>query len=296
MDRVHLLGLRTFHAIAAHGTLRAAAGILGVQASAVSQQLKQFEDHLGSALFVRNTRSVVLTDAGRKLLEQTRHTFSELDAALDAVRSEAGALSGSLRITLPFRAWETVITPTLADFHNQFPNIELDLAIDERLVDITQAGFHAGIRLGDYLEGDMIAKAVSPPMQGAYIASPAYLDQFGIPVIPLDLLNHRCIRHRQISAGHIAPWEFIRDGEKQTVAVTGPLILNDLRSVVDAALRGHGIAWTLKVGVENMLSQKKLLQVLAEYTPQRPRFFIYFPHQLRNLPRLRVFIDHFSMK
>ena len=294
MDRARLLGLRTFHAIAEHGTLRAAAGVLGVQASAVSQQLKQFEDQIGAALFVRNTRSVVLTDAGRKLFQQTRHVLSEVDAAIDAVTAETGAISGSLRITLPFRAWQLVIAPRLEGFQDRFPDIELDLAIDEDLVDVTTGGFHAGIRLGDYLEGDMIAKALSGPMQGAYVASPEYLEQFGSPKAPGDLLKHRCIRHRRISAGRIAPWEFTSRGELQTVAVSGPLIFNDLRSVVDAALRGFGIGWSLKSGVDQDLRQGRLVQVLSEFTPERPRFFVYFPRQLRKLPRLRAFIDHFA--
>lgn len=296
MDRARLLGLRTFHAIAEQGTLRAAAGVLGVQASAVSQQLKQFEDLLGTALFVRNTRSVVLTDAGCKLFRQTRQVLTEVDAALDAVRSEAAAVSGSLRITLPFRAWQAVIAPRLDGFQSRFPDIELDLAIEEDLVDITTAGFHAGIRLGDYLEGDMIAKALSGPLQGAYVAAPEYLEQFGSPDVPADLLKHRCIRHRRISARQVAPWEFMINGELQTVAVTGPLIFNDLRSVVDAALKGYGIGWSLKVGVDQDLSEGKLVQILAEFTPERPRFFIYFPRQLRDLPRLRAFIDYFSLR
>lgn len=293
MDRVRLLGLRTFHAIAEQGTLRAAAGVLGVQASAVSQQLKQFEDHLGTALFVRNTRSVVLTDAGRKLLAQTRHVLSEANAAIEAVRSEAGAVSGVLRITLPFRAWEAVVAPRLTDFQTLFPEIELDLSIDEGLVDITTKGFHAGIRLGDFLEDQMIAKALSKPMQGAYVASPAYLEQFGVPKLPIDLLEHKCIRHRRVNSGGITPWEFLVDREPQVIEGKGSIIFNDLRTVVDAARRDVGIGWSLRAGVEEDLRQGHLVQILTEFTPDRPRFFIYFARELRELPRLRVFINHF---
>lgn len=294
MDRVHLLGLRTFHAIAEQGTLRAAAGVLGVQASAVSQQLKQFEDHLGTALFVRSTRCVVLTDAGEKLRGQTRHILSEAEAAIEQVRSEAIAASGLLRITLPYRAWQIVIAPRLTEFQTRFPDIELDLAIDEDLINIAAAGFHAGIRLGDFLEDQMIAKAVSAPMPAAYVASPSYLERYGTPKVPEDLLRHICIRYRRISSGAIAPWEFRVGGELQTIEATGPLVFNDLRSVVDAARRGTGIGWSLKAGVEDALKSGELVQVLSTFTPDRPRFFVYFPRELRDLPRLRVFIDHFS--
>ncbi len=295
MDRLHLLGLRTFHAICAQGTLKAAADILGVQPSAVSQQLKQFEDHIGVALFVRNTRSIALTQAGRDLLERTRHILSEAGAAIEAVRAEAGATSGPLRITLPFRAWQSVIAPRFAEFQRRFPEIELDLSIEEELIDIAATGFHAGIRLGDHLQNHMIAKALSPPMPGAYVAAPGYVSRHGLPQIPSDLLAHHCIRHRMKSSGMIAPWEFEVNGELQSVAVSGPLIFNDLRSVVDAALNGFGIGWSLKVGVQDALKAGSLVQVLAAFTPERPRFFIYFPEQLRDLPRLRAFIEHFSI-
>ncbi|WP_282063895.1 LysR substrate-binding domain-containing protein [Roseobacter litoralis] len=294
MDRLTLLGLRTFHTIAEQGTLRAAAGILGVNASAVSQQLKAFEEHLGTSLFVRSTRSVVLTDAGRTLLERTRHLLNEADAALEAVRSEAKDLSGPLRITLPFRAWQLVIAPRLEQFHLAFPDITLDLAINEELTDIQKDGFHAGIRLGDYLSGDVIAKALSKPLQGAYVASPDYLSRYSMPQSPSDLLAHRCIRHRQLSSGQITPWEFVIDDHMHVVAASGSLIVSDLRSVVDAALRGLGVGWSLKAGVADHLRDGSLRQVLADVTPERPGFHVYFPRQLQTLPRLRAFIDHFS--
>lgn len=295
MHRTELVGLRTFHTIVEQGTLRAASEVLGVNASAVSQQLKAFEDKLGTAVFVRNTRSVVLTDAGQTLYERTRHLLSEADAAFEATRSAAGDVSGSLRITLPFRAWQLVIAPRFAAFREAFPDIELDLSIDEELADITTSGFHAGIRLGDYLAGDVIAIALTQTMQGAYVASQAYLERFGRPHHPSDLLGHDCIRHRQISSGQIAPWEFLENGETQTVAVTGSLVFNDLRSVVEAARHDLGIGWSLKAGIDKHLGDGTLSRVLADFTPVRPRFFLYFPRQLQRMPRLRAFIDYFSV-
>ena len=294
MDRIHLLGLRTFHAIVTEGTLRGAAIVLGVQASAVSQQLKQFETRLGAALFVRSTRSVVLTEAGQDLLERTRHLLSEADAAIEMVRSNAGATAGALRVTLPFRAWQVVVAPRLPAFHASHPEIELEFSVSEDLIDITRSGFHAGIRLGDHLENRMIAKAIGPPMPGAYVASPDYIEEHGMPEAPADLLRHQCIRHRRRTAGTIAPWEFVVGGERVTVEAKGRLILDDLRSVVDAALRGCGIGWTLEAGVREELVMGQLLRVLPGFTPERPRFYVYYPRHLRELARLRVFIDHLS--
>lgn len=295
MDRADLQGLRTFLAIARSGTLRSASDALGVNPSAVSQQLKTFEDSLGTALFVRNTRSVAFTDAGQALHDRTHRLFAEIDAALRAARSTASATSGQLRITLPYRAWQLAIAPRIDAFITAHPDIELDLAIDEELTDIVSGGFHAGIRLGDFLADEMIAVALTQPQTATYVASPNYLARCGIPKTPADLLQHDCIRYRQISARQIAPWRFIVDGAETHVGVTGTMVFNDLRSVVDAAERGLGIGWTLRAGVQAQIDTGELVEVLPDYTPDRPRFYLYYPRQLKSLKRLRAFIDHFAI-
>lgn len=294
MNRVDLHGLRTFLAIAYSGTLRSASNTLGVNPSAVSQQLKVFEDSLGTALFVRNTRSVALTDAGQILHDRTHSLFSEIDAALNATRRTASAASGQLRINLPYRAWQLAIAPRIAAFNEAYPDIELDFAVDEDLTDIIAGGFHAGIRLGDYLADEMIAVALTQPQQATYVATKGYLAERGIPQTPADLLHHDCIRYRQISAHQIAPWRFIVDGAETHVDVSGNLVFNDLRSVVDAAARGLGIGWSLRAGVEAQLTSGDLVEVLPDCTPDRPRFFLYYPRQLKSLNRLRAFIKHFA--
>lgn len=295
MNRADLHGLRTFLAIADIGTLRSAADALGVNPSAVSQQLKTFEDSLGTALFVRNTRSVALTDAGRALRDRTHNLFAEIDAALTATRSAAGTTSGQLRITLPYRAWQLIIAPRIAGFRDTYPEIELDLSVDEELTDIVAGGFHAGIRLGDYLADEMIAVALTAPQAATYVATKEYLARQGTPETPADLLHHDCIRYRQISTGQIAPWRFIVDGADTEVEVTGNLVFNDLRSVVDAASRGLGIGWSLRAGVAGQIESGELVEVLADHTPDRQRFYLYYPKQLKSLNRLRAFIDHFAI-
>lgn len=294
MDRVDLSALQTFVTIAEQGTLRAAARHLGVNPPAVSYQLKAFEDRLGTPLFLRSTRSITLTDAGRALLDNSRHLLTGLGEALDHTRDAAKARSGVLRVTLPWRAWQLIIAPRLAAFQTAFPDIELDLSIDEGLTDIIARGLHAGIRLGDFLQEDMIAVRLSAQEGAAYIASPDYLRRFGVPESPEDLLRHRCIRHRQISAGQMADWRFNGHDGEVTVAVKGDLILNDLRTVVDAARLGFGIGWTLRRSIEKDLERGTLVQVLAKITPPRPGFFLYFPRPLQRLCVLRCFIQHFN--
>ena len=295
MNRTDLGGLRTFLTIVECGTLRAAGGDLGVNPSAVSQQLKAFEAALGSALFVRSTRSVALTDTGQALYERTHHLMHEIDAALDAVRHMARSTSGRLRITLPYRAWQLALAPRVTAFQDRFPDIELDLSIDEELKDIVSNGFHAGIRLGDYLADEMIAVALTKPLDGAFVASKEYLQEKGLPREPADLLRHECIRYRQIRSGKVAPWLFDVDGVETRVDVSGRLIFSDLRSIADAAAQGLGIGWSLRDGVAAQIASGELIEVLRDYTPKRPRFYLYFPRQLKDMTSLRAFIDHFAI-
>ena len=293
MNRTDLSALQTFLAIAEQGSLRAAARVLGVNPPAVSHQLKAFEDRLGTALFLRSTRSVTLTDAGRALYEGSSHLLGAVEEAVDAARDAARVRSGRLRITLPYRAWQVIVAPRLGSFQVAYPGIELDLTIDEGLTDIVARGHHAGIRLGDYLQDNMIAVPLSRREEAAFVAAPDYLAAHGVPARPEDLLRHRCIRHRQVSSGRVSEWRFRGPDGEVAVAAQGALILNDLRTVVDAARRGLGIGWSLKRGVQEDLDRGTLIQILGEFTPPRPGFFLYFPKPLQRLGLLRAFIEHF---
>jgi DNA-binding transcriptional LysR family regulator len=295
MDRADFAALQTFLMIAERGSLRAAARALGVNPPAISSQLNAFEQRLGTPLFMRNTRSISLTDAGRALRESSRHLIDGLGDALEDARGACKAQSGCLRITLPFRAWQLVIAPRLAAFSTAYPGIVLDLDINEGLTDIADRGFHAGIRLGDHLQNDMIAVRLSLDEAGAYIASPGYLAQAGTPQSPDDLLTHACIRHRGVHSGQIADWQFVTPQGALTFAATGHLILNDLRAVVDAALQGFGIGWSLQRGVAAEIAAGQLVPVLTAFTPMRPGFFLYFPRHLQKIAMLRAFVDHFRL-
>ena len=174
MDWSDLSAFETFVAIAELGSLRAAARFLGVNPPAVSSQLKAFETRIGTTLFLRSTRSVTLTDAGRTLYDRSKHLLEGLGEALAQARDAGRVRSGLLRISLPFRAWQLVIAPRLEAFQTSSPNIVLDLEMEEGLTDIVARGFHVGIRLGDHLQDDMIAVRLSREEDAAYIASPAY--------------------------------------------------------------------------------------------------------------------------
>jgi len=296
MDRTDLAALQTFVTIAEQGSLRAAARVLGVNPPAVSHQLKSFETRLGTPLFLRTTRSLTLTDAGRALYEGSGQLLHAVEDTLDTVRDAAHARAGRLRITLPFRAWQLVVAPRIHAFQSAYPGIELDLTIDEELIDIITHGFHAGIRLGNHLQDNMIAVRLSPSEKGAYIAAPEYIQEHGWPAEPKDLLQHVCIRHRQDRSGRIAEWRFVGENGEVSLKPKGALIFNDLRTVVEAARQGLGIGWSLKRGVQKELDAGELVQVLEAFTPARPGFSLYFPKPVQALGLLRVFIEHFRLR
>lgn len=291
MRRLPTSGLEVFLAVARYGSLRAAAVALQVQPPAVSQHLKSFELEIGAALFGRTTRSVRLTDAGRTLLQRAEPAVAELRQALDAARGVGRARTGIIRLTLPYRAYQMIVAPHLVEFQKLHPEIVLELSFNEGLVDVVREGFHAGIRLGDRIDRDMIAVRLTPPLKGAYIAAPSYLARHGKPRHPRDLLQHTCIRYRNIASGAIADWQFAGPEGIYVVDVAGNLIFNDFRTVVAAALAGLGIGWSLRPGVAEELSAGRLVSLLDRHVVTRPGFYLYFPKANGRIEVLRLFIE-----
>lgn len=291
MRRPPLHGLEVFLAIARHGSLRAAAASLGIGAPAVSHQLKMLERELGVPLFARTTRSVELTDAGRALLAGAGPALEQLAAALETTRGIGGSVCGTLRLSLPWSAYRIAVAPVVGAFQEAHPDVRLELSFDEALVDIVQAGFHAGIRLGDRLAPGMVALRLTGPLASAYFAAPGYLDRHGRPSHPRDLLSHQCIRYRYSSSGRLAEWQF-RDGAG-TIAVDPPgkLTFNTFQSVIEAACDGHGIGWALREVVAEEIAAGRLECVLERYVVEHPPFFLYYPEQNRSLVLLRAFAD-----
>lgn len=291
MARTSLGGLDVFLAVAERGSLRAAAAALGVQPPAVSQRLKALEQELGVRLFVRSTRAVRLTDAGRGLLQRARPAMTELHEALDAARGAAGSTRGALRLTLPWIAWRLVMAEALPRFRERHPGIELELALDEALVDVVAGGFHAGIRMGDRVQGDMIAMRLTPPLEEICFAAPAYLERRGRPRSLDDLLGHDCIRFRFQGSGRLQEWRFDgREGPVE-VAVRGGLIVNSFTAVVQAARDGMGVGKFFRDDVADDLATGTLEPVLRRRRYTYPGFFLYFPRDNARLAVLRALVD-----
>lgn len=294
MDRSAYHGLSVFLAVAKAGSLRAAARDLNVRPPAVSQQLKAFEEWMGTPLFVRSTRSIALTDAGKELLKGSQHLVQTLDETMQATRKLGNTTGGTLRINLPYRAWQLAIAPKLAAFQARFPEVQLEFSIDEMLTDIVDGGFHAGVRLGDHLQDGMLRRKLTEAMRVAIVGAPQYLENRGIPQTIEDLSTHDCIGYRGGASGQVQPWHFLQDGEEVSMIPTGRLVFNDMRTAIDAAEQGLGLAWSLAKGVESKIRSGALQEVLAPTGMRRPGFYIYYPRQIKALPILTAFLDHFS--
>lgn len=291
MTRLPISGVEVFLAIVREGSLRAAARSLGVGAPAVSHQLKALERRIGVNLLVRTTRSLELTDAGRTLLAGAAPAFEEIIDAIEGSRRIGGSNSGTLRLTLARSAYKMIIAPLLAEFQARYPEVCLELSINEGLVDIVKDGFHAGFRLGDRLTTDMVAVRLTGPLTPCYSAAPSYLAAYGRPQHPRDLLAHKCVRYKFVTAKRIWDWQFVEDGQVKTVDPPTRLVFDSMQSVMLAVRDGHGIGWSLRAVIEDDLQSGALETVLDSYVTTLPPFYLYYPEQNRRLELLRLFID-----
>ncbi|MEM7394890.1 MAG: LysR substrate-binding domain-containing protein, partial [Verrucomicrobiota bacterium] len=275
--------------------LRGAAARLGVQPSTVSHQLKSLEAHLGISLFSRTTRSVALTEAGQALFRGANPAFDQLQAALQAARDAGRSQRGSLRITMPGFAYDMVVADKLPDFRDAYPDIELEISVDETFVDLFEGQFHAGIRLGDRVDPQMIAIRVSPPLPLAVLGSEDYLSRRGEPATPQDLPHHDCIRYRFGQSGQIAPWDFVGPAGTYSVAVKGPLILNTLPAMYSAVSSGLGLGYSF-ADYRPAGTESGVRSLLRKFTESISGAFLYFPREYRSVELLRLFVDHIRLR
>lgn len=292
MSRNHLSQLAVLAEVVAQGSFRKAAKTLGIAPSAVSHAVAALEQNLGIGLLARTTRSVAPTEAGKRLLERLSPALAEIDLALEAAVDMRDTPSGMLRLSVPRTAAHLLLAPRLGEFCATYPDIELDIAADDRFVDIVAGGFDAGIRLNESLERDMIAVRVSPPLRGAVVASPNYFARHGKPLHPLDLMAHRCIRQR-FSSGLVYRWEFEKNGQEMQLSVEGPLILDEDRMVVQAARQGAGVAFVFEAHAVDALADGSLERVLEDWCQPFPGMYLYYPSRRQMRPALRAFIDFY---
>ncbi|MGY2257723.1 LysR substrate-binding domain-containing protein [Pseudomonas sp. SDO55104_S430] len=291
MRQDHLDGLVTFMTVAEEKGFSNAAIKLGISPSAVSQSIRGLEQRLGLVLFNRTTRSVCLTEIGERYLERVQPALEQLSSASQELGREASLPAGLLRINVPRAAYLILLQPILQRFMTTYPEINLEIRVENQLVDIVSQGFDAGIRFGSAVEKDMVALPIGPALKAQIIAAPEYVARFGQPEHPRDLLMHNCIGFRQSSTGQIERWEFDNGEEKIDLQIKGRLILNDSEILVRSAMDGLGIAYMINGYIEPFLRQGRLVRVLEEWCPVIPSLHLYYPDRRRVPAKLRVLID-----
>ena len=284
-------GLEAFLSVAQHRSFRKAAAELGVTPSAISQTVRALEARVGAALFLRTTRSVGLTEAGERFLSRAKPAFEELVAASVVARDLGQRPSGLLRLTVPRAAVPILLEPLIASFTRAYPEVEVEIATSEKLVDLAAEGFDAGVRLGQFIAADMVAVRLTPPFPLVVVGSPDYLLRRRRPERIDDLRDHACLRMRR-SNGAIAPWSFVDGNTPVEAIVSGPLIANDLPTLLGAAIEGMGIAQVPGPIAAEPVAAGKLVRMLEPFAPTAPGVFLYYPSRHQMMPKLRAFIDH----
>src|SRR5262245_56043102 len=284
-------GVEAFLSVAQHRSFRRAAAELGVTPSAISQAVRALEARVGTALFIRTTRSVGLTEAGERFLLRAKPAFEELVAASEVARNLGQRPTGLLRLSVPRGFVPLILEPVIGSFCRAYPEIELEIAASDEMVDIAAGGFDAGIRLGQFIAPDMVAIRLSPPFKFVVVGSPNYLRGRMRLGFIADLREHACLRLRR-SNGAIAPWPFL-DGNKAVEAiVSGPLIAHDYSTLLGAAIQGLGLAQVPGPLARAAIADGRLRALLTPFAVTAPGVFLYHPGRRQVLPKLRAFIEH----
>jgi len=286
-----LNSLNAFIAVARRLSYASAAKDLGVSPSALSQSVRQLEERLDVTLLTRTSRSVALTDAGRRLLD---HAGPAIDQALDSLRTvtaKPGEVTGRVRLTVPSSAVALVLAHVIPPFVAEHPKVELDIRVDDRFVDAVAERFDGGIRLIEAIDRDMIHVRLTGPARIVVVGSPSYLKQRGLPQKPADLLHHDCIGMRWAVSGEPWAWELERGRKTYRVPVRGPVVTNDFALMRTLAVAGVGLHYALEPGVAGELASGKLRTVLEPYSPEVPGLFLYYPSRAQISPALRAFVE-----
>lgn len=283
--------LAAFAAVAEARSFARAAQRLEISRAALSHAIRSLEERLGARLLNRTTRSVALSEAGRSLLHQLAPALAEIAGAVDGLNAFRDRPAGTVRLNLPRLAAEIALVPDLQAFAAAFPEVRLDLTVDDGLTDIVAGGFDAGIRPGELVQRDMVAVRITPDLRNAIVGSPGYFASRPIPRSPRDLADHACINYRWAGSGALFRWPFAKDGESLHVAVDGPLAVNDSGLTVAAALAGAGLACTLEAHAAPFLASGRLVRVLEDWCASSPGFFLYYPSRRQMAPAFRALLD-----
>ncbi|MFJ5428287.1 LysR family transcriptional regulator [Pectobacterium actinidiae] len=283
--------LISFLVVARERSFTKAAAKLGLSQSALSHSIRGLEERLGVRLLTRTTRSVAPTEAGEKLAHSLGPHFADIESELIALGDMRERPAGNIRITAGEHAVDSVLWPMLKPFLANYPDINVEITMDNALADIVLGRFDAGIRLGEQVAKDMIAVRIAPEMSMAVVGSPNYLARNPSPATPQDLQHHRCINMRLPTMGGIYAWEFEKNGREIKVRVEGQLTMNSLRQRIDAARIGLGLAYVPEDSVRDDIASGRLIRVLTEWCPPFPGYYLYYPSRKQHTTAFSLFVE-----
>ncbi|KAA0020272.1 LysR family transcriptional regulator [Salinicola corii] len=291
MTPLRLDSFDVFVAIVRHGGFRTAALERGVSSSALSQTMNNLEETLGIRLLNRTTRSVSPTEAGQRLLERLAPALSDIRLAIAEVDELRESPSGTLRINAPAPAVDHLLCPLAFDFMNAYPQVNIEIISDAAVIDIVEHGFDAGVRFGKQLARDMIALPLGPALRYAIVASPDYLAKHGQPQVPRDLVDHECIK-RRFPGGTLVTWQFVDGDERIDITPGGRLTVSTAHNELQAALASRGIAHVLEDYAKSALLDGRLVELLPDWSPVLPSWFLYYPNRRLPSAAMRAFLDY----
>lgn len=291
MARENVNDLLAFLAVARERSFTRAAAKVGVSQSALSHTIRQLEARLGIRLLTRTTRAVSPTEAGQRLLDTIGPHFDEIEAQVEALSELREKPAGTIRIAAADYAIKHVLWPKLRKFLPQYPDIKVELVLDNGLTDIVAERYDAGVRMDEHLAKDMISARIGPDFCLAVVGAKSYFADHPKPTHPKDLVGHTCINFRLPSFGGLYAWEFEENGREIKIRVEGQLIFNNIFNALDAALDGFGLAYIPEEIILPYVAEGRLVRVLQEWSPYWDGYHLYYPSRRQSSPAFVALVD-----
>ncbi|MCK1712082.1 MULTISPECIES: LysR family transcriptional regulator [unclassified Bradyrhizobium] len=291
MPRENVNDLIAFVAVARERSFTRAAAKMGISQSALSHTIRQLEARLGIRLLMRTTRAVSPTEAGERLLDNIAPHFDEIEAQVDALSDLRDKPAGTIRITAADYAINNVLWPKLRKFLPKYPDIKVDLMLDNGLSDIVTERYDAGVRMGEQLAKDMISARIGPDFRFAVVGSKSYFKDHAEPSRPQDLVRHVCINQRFPTSGGLWAWEFEQNGREIKVRVDGQLVFNNIFHVLEAAIDGLGLAYVPEEIALPHIAKGRLARVLEKWSPYWEGYHLYYPSRRQSSPAFVALVE-----
>lgn len=291
MARENINDLLAFLAVARERSFTKAAAKFGVSQSALSHTIRLLEARLGVRLLTRTTRAVSPTEAGERLLEGIGPHFDEIEAQVDALNELRDKPAGTIRLTASDYAISSILWPKLKKFLPKYPDIKVELLLDNGLADIVTERYDAGVRMGEQLAKDMISARIGPDFRFAVVGAKSYFADHPEPKKPQDLVQHSCINYRFPTSGGLWAWEFEEKDREIKIRVEGQLVFNNIFHVLDAALAGLGLAYVPEEIALPHIAKGRLKRVLESWSPYWDGYHLYYPSRRQSSPAFVALVE-----